>query len=186
MRTIYATLLLALVLVAGCEPKAPSPVSASLAEPDARQSPEPLAARPVHQAIVEVASVTDGDTFRARLRDGSTVAIRLQGLDCPEVQRNSTCKTIEKKGGMMCDRQIELGHEATGVAIELLPQGSRVTLESAEGEGMLPTGGFGRRLAYVRLPDGRDFGLAMIEKTECKDFGERYPHPRMEAYRRVQ
>jgi len=23
----------------------------------------------------------------------------------------------------------------------------------------------------------------MIEKTECKDFGYRYPHPRMKAYK---
>ncbi len=146
----------------------------------------PLAEKPRHHAVVEVASVTDGDTFRARLRDKSTVPIRLQGLDCPEVQRNSKCRSIEEKGGPTCDEQIEMGHEATRVALELLAAGSRVTLESAKRHGILPTGGFGRRLAYVRLADGRDFGLEMIRRTACKDFGYRYPHPRSEEYKRAE
>lgn len=145
----------------------------------------PLAETPVHGAVVEVASVTDGDTFRARYRDGSTQPVRLQGLDCPEVRRNSTCRRIEKEGGLTCEQQLELGHQASDVARELLPEKSRVVLESAEGEGPLPRGGFGRSLAYARLPDGRDFGEVMVRRTECVDF-EKYPHPRSKIYKAAQ
>ena len=52
-------------------------------------------------------------------------------------------------------------------------------------EGPFSRDPFGRRLAYVRLPDGQDYGMLMIREGRCEDFGWKYPHPRSGTYRNL-
>ncbi|MFH1177693.1 MAG: thermonuclease family protein, partial [Acidobacteriota bacterium] len=45
---------------------------------------------------------------------------------------------------------------------------------------------FDRPLRYVRLADGRDFGLVMIQEGFCADYGWKYTHPRGAEYAKAQ
>jgi endonuclease YncB( thermonuclease family) len=125
--------------------------------------------------------VSDGDTLLVVLPDGQKAAIRVLGIDCPESKRNSKCERDGKEGRPGCDAQVPLGKAATKHAISLA-KGRTVTVETRDGAGATENDAYGRALAYVRLPDGRDFGLVMVREAKCRDFGWRYPHPRMGEY----
>ncbi len=45
---------------------------------------------------------------------------------------------------------------------------------------------YNRVLAYIRLDDGRDFGLVLVTDGLCEDFSWKYPHPRSAEYLRAQ
>ena len=38
----------------------------------------------------------------------------------------------------------------------------------------------------VRMADGRDFGLVMVQEGLCEDFGWKYPHRKGKEYRKAQ
>lgn len=76
------------------------------------------------------------------------------------------------------------GREAARRARELLPVGLRVELEADATQGARDR--YGRRLAYIRLPDGRDFGETMVAEGYGFKFTYRLPYARQEAYRAAQ
>jgi len=127
-----------------------------------------------------VDKVIDGDTIKVRLLPGGDekLTVRLMGIDCPESHKNRKCQRDGKQGRKGCDWQVPRGLKAAKRAAKLLKQ-QTVTLEC---EGPCKEGRYGRALRYVRLEDGRDFGLVMVEEGLCQDFGWKYPHPRMKQY----
>lgn len=132
---------------------------------------------PVQERIAAfVVRVTDGDTFTVKTSEGED-KIRVLGIDCPESSHNAKCERDGKQGRASCDVQVPRGVDAKRVAQNLV-EGKSVTLE-----GPFSRDPFGRRLAYVRLADGRDYGLLMVREGRCEDFGWKYPHPRSAAYR---
>jgi endonuclease YncB( thermonuclease family) len=132
---------------------------------------------------VYVDKVVDGDTLEVRVpsADGKRVDVRLLGIDCPESHRNPKCRRQGRSGGPGCAEQIPRGLKAAKAAADLVKH-ETVRLEAGEG-GDLNRGHYGRILAYVRMQDGRDLGLTLIEQGLCRDYGHKYPHPRGEAYR---
>jgi micrococcal nuclease len=145
---------------------APSPAAP---RPQARDA-APADALDGRTAYVE--KVVDGDTLTVRV-DGQRVKIRVLGIDCPESHANEKCARDGRAGRRGCREQVPLGRQAARRAAQLLKHRT-VTLE-----GPTKTDLYGRTLAYVRLPDGRDFGAVMIAEGLCEDFGWKYPHPRM-------
>jgi endonuclease YncB( thermonuclease family) len=152
-----------------------------------------------------VEKVVDGDTLRVRMPGGKEETVQILGINCPESRESKKClwdgKAAQeacqlkdkrqcnamKEGksvilGKDCDWQIPRGLEASRKAAELLGK-KTVTLEC---DGECKRGGFGHRhLRYVRMEDGRDFGLVMVQEGYCEDFGWNNPHPRGKAYRSV-
>ena len=100
--------------------------------------------------------------------------VRLLGIDCPESSRNSKCR---RGGEAACKAEVKLGKAATRRAKELAPERAEVTIE-AHGHDR-----YGRTLAYVMLPDGRDLGLTLLREGVCADWSTRYPHPRSATYK---
>jgi micrococcal nuclease len=93
----------------------------------------------------EVLSVIDGDTLTV-LIDGQKETVRVLGINTPETKYSSR--------GAEC-----FGAEASEYAKSLL-EGAQVTLEQDPSQDTRDK--YNRILAYVGLPDGRDFGQVMI------------------------
>ncbi len=185
MRSLIATVfVLALGGCSACAPReaavAPAPASAPAASASSAKKHPP--APPIASGTrVQVDWVSDGDTVLVRLPDGAKAAIRVLGIDCPESKRNAKCARDGREGRLDCDAQVPLGKAATKYAISLV-KGRSVTVETRDGTGATENDAYGRALAYLRLEDGRDFGLLMVREAKCSDFGWRYPHPRMDEY----
>ena len=126
----------------------------------------------------KVAKVIDGDTLDLTLPDGRTFRLRVRGIDCPESKANPKCR---RGGAAKCRAEVPRGQEATVRARAMAAAGASVRIEGPAGRDR-----YGRALGYVRLPDGRDFGLALVQAGLCLDYSKRYPHPRSEAYRAAQ
>lgn len=122
-----------------------------------------------------VDKITDGDTLVVRVAD-QKVKVRVLGIDCPESHRNPKCEQAGRSGRPGCAEQIPRGLKAAQRAAELMKH-QTVTLE-----GPISRDRNGRTLAYIRLPDGRDYGLLTIREGLCEDYGWKYPHPRMGTY----
>ena len=134
-------------------------------------------------AEVYVDKVLDGDTLVVRPTEGSSdrLRIRILGIDCPESHENPKCRRQGRRGGPSCEEQIPRGLKAAKKVAELIKH-QVVEVESEEGDGEFERGGYDRVLAYIRLKDGRDLGKFLVEKGLCRDYGEKYPHPRHEEY----
>jgi micrococcal nuclease len=108
-----------------------------------------------------VASVVDGDTIVVRI-DGRRERVRVLGIDTPEagacLAANATAETSRLTRG----RSVELEED------ESQPERDR----------------FGRRLAYVELPDGRDLGFQLVAAGLARAFVVGEPFERLETYRR--
>lgn len=134
-------------------------------------------------ALARVVRVVDGDTVEVRLLDGGgRLTVRLLGIDCPESRPNDKCRRAGRRSGRGCDWQIPHGRRAGRLAHEILER-RQVRLECGR---RCRRGGYGRALRYLRLEDGRDFGLEMVRRGLCRDYGHRYPHPRGQRYRRAE
>ena len=93
-----------------------------------------------------VVRVVDGDTLDVEL-SGSTVRVRLLGIDTPE--------TVDENRPVQC-----FGHEASNYLAQLLPHGSIVRLE----RDVEARDRYGRLLAYIyRVDDGVFVNAALIE-----------------------
>lgn len=136
-----------------------------------------------------VVRVVDGDTLVAAI-DGRRppVRVRVLGIDCPESKHNDKCVREEKQGRGLCRDQLARGLRATQAARQLLVDDQQTVYLEPEYPGgrLFAKDRYGRLLAYVRLPNGVDFGLAMITAGLCSDFSFRYPHARELQYRRPQ
>jgi endonuclease YncB( thermonuclease family) len=103
----------------------------------------------------------------------------VKGIDCPESSRDvDKCWSDDDLIDIPCPEQVPLGKRATEYAEDALA-GKTVRLESYDG---FKEGGYGRTLAYIRTPDGKDYSLKTIKRGLCKDSGVRYDHPRDDQY----
>ena len=132
-----------------------------------------------------VKKIIDGDTIDVRLLpSGESVRVRIKGIDCPESHKNSKCKKDGQAGRKDCEEQVPLGLKAAKRAHKLLDE-TKIRLESSRPNKTFEWT-FDRLLAYVRMVDGRDFGLVMVKEGLCEDFGWKYPHPRGKEYEAAQ
>lgn len=128
--------------------------------------------------------IDDGDTFKATvLNSRETIKVRVLGIDCPESSANSKC--IRENGSKAaCEKnEVLLGKKALHEGINRL-KGQTVGLQTPAGTQSKDH--YGRTLAYVQTEGGSDYGLHMIQKGFCEDFGYRYPHPRQPEYEAAQ
>ena len=125
-------------------PLSPSQVADVAASVDASSTP------PLPQNTYAVAKVIDGDTISI-IKEGTTVTLRLIGLDTPE--------TVDPRKPVQC-----FGKAASDKAKELLT-GKMVRLEFDASQGLLDK--YGRTLAYVFLVDGTFFN----EYTIAEGYG---------------
>ena len=109
----------------------------------------------------QVVTVVDGDTIIVQLA-GARERVRVLGIDTPEagacLAGNATDET----------RRLALGRRVGLEGDESQPERDR----------------FGRRLAYVELPDGRDLGFQLVAAGLARAFVVGDPFERLETYRR--
>ncbi len=128
---------------------------------------------------VTVTHVADGDTFKAEDNQGNSHTIRLLGVDCPESKKNQKCEKEGKKDASQdCEHQIPKGLKAKEFTVKHLFK-QKVVLE-----GELKIDVYRRTLAYVRLDDGKDFNLELVKGGYCRDWSDKYPHPRSKEYKK--
>ena len=114
----------------------------------------------------KVLSVIDGDTITIGTTAGS-LKVRIIGIDTPETVHPS--KPVEFGGP-----------EASNRAKELL-EGQTVVIHYDPDPEHGKWGKYKRLLAYIDLPDGRDFGLVMIQEGFARAY-PKYPFSRQESY----
>jgi len=114
----------------------------------------------------KVSQVVDGDTLKIETESGP-VTVRIIGIDTPE--------TVHPF------KPVELGgQDASDKAKELL-EGQIVTIHYDPDPKHGKWDKYQRLLAYLDLPDGRDFGLVMIQGGFTKAYPD-YPFSRQELY----
>lgn len=115
-----------------------------------------------------VVRVTDGDTLKVRLADGSEEYVRVLGIDTPEVHEQVECG----------------GPEASAAMAALAPVGSTVRLVSDPTQADRDR--YDRLLRYVER-GGRDVGKAQIASGHAQVYVHRGdPFRRTAAYRRAE
>jgi micrococcal nuclease len=114
----------------------------------------------------KVISVVDGDTIKIETSEGN-LTVRVIGIDTPETVH--PFKPLESGG-----------YEASNRAKELL-EGQIVTIHYDPDPKHGKWDKYERLLAYLDLPDGRDFGLVMITEGRAKAY-PKYPFSRQELY----
>ena len=102
-----------------------------------------------------VVKVIDGDTSTISI-NGKSVTLRLIGLDTPEI--------VDPRKPVQC-----FGKEASAKAKQIL-SGTSVRIETDPSQGTLDK--YGRTLAYVFLPDGKNFNELMI----AEGYGHEYTY----------
>jgi micrococcal nuclease len=117
-----------------------------------------------------VVKVVDGDTVVIK-RNGKNETLRLIGMDAPET-------TTLRKGVVEC-----FGKEATRRAEELL-DGTAVSLETDDTQGTHDK--YDRTLAYIMLPDGRNFARVMIEEGFAHEYTYNIPYTYKKEFRAAQ
>ena len=115
---------------------------------------------------VSVVRVVDGDTVDVAFDDGRTERLRLIGIDTPEV--------VDPRKPVQC-----FGREASAHAHELL-DGQTVSLELDPSQGERDS--YGRLLAYLWLPDGRNFGEVMLAEGYAHEYTYDLPYTYRDAF----
>lgn len=126
-----------------------------------------------------VKRVVDGDTFVA-LVAGREERVRVLGIDTPELHDSDKLRRDARRSRRDAAAIQALGRAAAAHA-KLLLEGVVVTLELTD----TTRDKYGRVLAFVRLPDGRDFGEVMLADGYARLF-HAVDHPRKETYRLVE
>jgi micrococcal nuclease len=121
-------------------------------------------------ASAAVTNVVDGDTIDVRLDDGRTERIRAIGIDTPEV--------VDSRTPVQC-----FAREASAYAHALL-DGQVVSIELDPSQGDRDT--YGRLLAYLWLPDGRNFGEVMIADGFAHEYTYDLPYASQGAFKVAQ
>jgi endonuclease YncB( thermonuclease family) len=133
-------------------------------------SPPAGAAAQALQAAAVVLRVVDGDTVDVRFDDTRTERLRLIGIDTPEV--------VDPRKPVQC-----FGREASAHAHELLDgQSVAVELDPSQGQRDI----YGRLLAYIWLPDSRNFGEVMIADGYAHEYTYDQPYAYRDEFRAAQ
>jgi endonuclease YncB( thermonuclease family) len=111
-----------------------------------------------------VSHVVDGDTVDVRMANGKVERVRLLGIDTPE---NGVC----------------FASQAT-TAASRLATGQPVTLRGDATQDTRDR--YGRLLAYVWLPKGRDLGFQLVAGGFAKVYVYDGPFQRLAAYRKAE
>jgi micrococcal nuclease len=160
MRRVAVLLLLAAVLVA--LPKLLG--SADLPE----DVGDLLGAGEAQRDRARVVRVTDGDTLKVRMPDGTEEYVRVIGIDTPEVHEGTECG----------------GREASAAMAALAPVGSTVVIVSDPTQGDRDR--YDRLLRYVERR-GRDVGKAQVTSGMAEVYVfQDDPFRRTAAYQRVE
>ena len=106
-----------------------------------------------------VTHVVDGDTL-----DLGRERVRVLGIDAPERDECGYAAASRAASALALERAVRLEPDPT--------QASRDR--------------FGRTLAYVRLPDGRDLGEVLLRRGLARTFVVGRPFARVEAYREAE
>lgn len=117
-----------------------------------------------------VIKVVDGDTVVIK-RNGKNETLRLIGMDAPET-------TTLRKGMVEC-----FGKEATWRAERLL-EGVLVSLETDSSQGTYDK--YERTLAYIFLPDGRNFAEVMIGEGFSNEYTYSVPYKYQKDFKAAQ
>jgi len=139
----------------------PTPTLPGPAETRPRDS-----AAPPDGAQLEVLEVIDGDTLAVSASTGR-VKVRVIGIDAPEIPHPD--QLGEPFGTEAATRSRELLRGKT-VRVEYDPDPMRDQWDH-----------YGRLLAYIQLPDGRDFGQVIVEEGLARVY-TRYPFNRQKHY----
>src|SRR3990170_4133624 len=111
-----------------------------------------------------VTHVVDGDTIDVRLTSGKTERIRLIGIDTPERGVCFTSQATARTRQLAMSRHVVLRGDAT--------QDTRDR--------------YGRLLAYVWIPGGRDLGYQLVAGGFAKVYVYRNAFTRLSAYRNAE
>ena len=111
-----------------------------------------------------VTHVVDGDTLDVRLASGKTEQIRLIGIDTPERGECYAAKATERVRRLALLQPVVLRGDRT--------QDTRDR--------------YGRLLAYVWIPGGRDLGYQLVAGGFAKVYVYRNPFERLSAYRNAE
>ncbi len=117
-----------------------------------------------------VVRVVDGDTVDVQFGDGKVERLRLIGMDTPEV--------VAPRTPVQC-----FAREASRQAHELL-DGQSVSIETDSSQGYRDA--YGRYLAYIWLPDGRNFGEVMIGDGYAHEYTYRFPYTYQDEFKAAQ
>ena len=133
----------------------------------AQRAPAAAPAKPTLPGSATVTQIRDGDTLVVEDR-GRAFTVRLIGIDTPEEHHP----------------EAEPQYLAAEARAELtrLVEGRRVTLVADPGAG---EDRYGRNLAYVETPEGRDAGAELIAAGLARAF-ERYEYARKPRYRELE
>jgi micrococcal nuclease len=111
-----------------------------------------------------VTEVVDGDTLRVRLANGKSERVRLIGIDAAE------------RGACFADRASARARQlALSKPVVLRGDATQDTRDR-----------YGRLLAYVWLPGGRDLGYQLVAGGFAKVYVYRDPFERLSAYRNAE
>jgi micrococcal nuclease len=111
-----------------------------------------------------VVRVADGDTVTVDLSGGGRERVRVLGIDTPELG--------------------ECGGTSARAATRALALAKRVSLATDATQGERDR--FGRLLAYVELPGGRDLGNELLRRGLARVYVYDRPFERLDAYRRAE
>lgn len=117
---------------------------------------------PIYRATVQ--KVTDGDTIAVEVivwfHLVVTVAVRVRGIDTPEVKSPK------------CHKERELGLQAKEFVSQLLPKGSMVVLRDIDEDKYS-----GRIDAKVQLPNGQDLSTLLVMHGIARPYAGTGPRP---------
>ncbi len=119
--------------------------------------------------LVDVVSVTDGDTIKVRI-DSTDYTIRLIGIDTPE--------TRDPRKPVQC-----FGREASNKMKELV-ENKQVILESDATQG--DTDKYGRLLRFVFLSDGTNVNLTMIAQGFAHEYTYNLPYKYQSEFKQAE
>jgi len=126
----------------------------------------PEKATPPDGSKHKVLNVVDGDTITIETADGN-LTVRVIGIDTPETVHPFIAPELG-------------GQEASDRARELL-ESKTVEIHYDPDPKHGKWGKYNRLLAYLDMPDGRDFGLVMIQEGFARAY-PKYPFSRQEIY----
>lgn len=104
-----------------------------------------------------VLRILDGDTIGVDLGDGKETIVRYQGMNTPEIPHSPEEKASKSESWW------GPGYKAAGVNAEMLPVGSRVTLESD----VTNQDKYGRDLRYVRPENKGIAGQSLMQQGQA-------------------